>query len=328
MWFAQLKHWLENQRCAMVTIASIAGSAPRALGTHMLVNPRDTHGSIGGGNLEYEAIAECRRLLQSTAGDSARTALYGLGPELNQCCGGAVTLLYEVFQPGPRTWLEPPFPGRLLTAIDRSAPARWRLDAPAAHETPLPAGLASLLDAPTPEAASVLIEHADERFLLETLEGGELPVYLFGAGHVGRAVAATLAPLPFRITWIDSRPDMFPRPAIPGVQALVSERPAGEVGRAPPGSIYLVMTHSHALDEDICHQALQRDDAAWIGVIGSATKRRRFVHRLAQRGIAAGRLQELVCPIGDAGIRGKRPATIALAVATQLMQDLVPEAWR
>ncbi len=73
---------------------------------------------------------------------------------------------------------------------------------------------------------------------------------------------------------------------------------------------------------------MQRDDAAWIGVIGSATKRRRFVHRLAQRGIAAGRLEELVCPIGDAGIRGKRPATIALAVATQLMQDLVPEAWR
>jgi xanthine dehydrogenase accessory factor len=79
------------------------------------------------------------------------------------------------------------------------------------------------------------------------------------------------------------------------------------------------MTHSHQLDEDICLQVLRRGDFSWLGLIGSATKRRRFVHRLEQRGAEPAALERLVCPIGLAGIRGKQPATIALSLAAQLM---------
>ena len=79
------------------------------------------------------------------------------------------------------------------------------------------------------------------------------------------------------------------------------------------------MTHSHSLDEDICFDVLNRGDFAWLGLIGSATKRRRFVHRLGQRGISDELLERLVCPIGLAGIEGKQPATIALSLAAQLM---------
>jgi xanthine dehydrogenase accessory factor len=88
------------------------------------------------------------------------------------------------------------------------------------------------------------------------------------------------------------------------------------------------MTHSHELDEDLCHAILERGDAAWLGLIGSASKRRRFVHRLGQRGLNEPQLQRLVCPVGMAGISGKRPATIALAIAAQLLQEQVPEGWR
>ena len=98
-----------------------------------------------------------------------------------------------------------------------------------------------------------------------------------------------------------------------------TDSPPDLVAEARPGSIFIVMTHSHQLDEDICLEVLRRDDFAWLGLIGSDTKRRRFVHRLEQRGIEPSKLDALVCPIGLSGIRGKQPATIALSLAAQLM---------
>jgi len=93
------------------------------------------------------------------------------------------------------------------------------------------------------------------------------------------------------------------------------------VEKAGAGCIFVVMSHSHTLDEEICHAILQRDDFRFLGLIGSATKRKRFVHRLRQRGIAKDQLERLVCPIGLAGIHGKQPATIALSLAAQLMME-------
>ncbi|MEE8340057.1 MAG: XdhC family protein, partial [Xanthomonadales bacterium] len=120
-------------------------------------------------------------------------------------------------------------------------------------------------------------------------------------------------------TWIDSREGLFPAGLPLTFETVHSDDPAAEVVKAEAGSIFVVMTHSHQLDEDICLQVLQRGDFAWLGLIGSVTKRRRFVHRLKQRGIGPSRLQRLVCPIGLSGIHGKQPATIALGLAAQLM---------
>ena len=144
-------------------------------------------------------------------------------------------------------------------------------------------------------------------------------VMLFGAGHVGQEVVRTLSPLPFRVTWIDGREGLFP-PGLPAAFATVhSDDPPAEVATAEAGSIFVVMTHSHQLDEEICLQVLQRDDFAWLGLIGSETKRRRFVLRLGQRGIEPAQLEKLVCPVGISGIGGKEPATIALSLVAQLM---------
>lgn len=165
------------------------------------------------------------------------------------------------------------------------------------------------------------LETADGEWWLERLRLRQQPLVLFGAGHVGRAVARLLADLPFDVTWVDSRIGLFPDQVGANIDAVQSENVLAEVRRAPPGSIFVVMTHSHQLDEDICFEALNRADFAWLGLIGSVTKRRRFVQRLARRGIAESDLERLICPIGLSGIRGKQPATIALSLMAQLMQD-------
>jgi xanthine dehydrogenase accessory factor len=145
---------------------------------------------------------------------------------------------------------------------------------------------------------------------------------LYGAGHVGRAIVRLLATLPCRVAWIDQRDDQFP-PDTPAshIERHCVEPVHAEVSQAAPGAFYLVLTHSHALDLAITEAVLRRGDFGYLGLIGSATKRARFLHRLAQRGIAPERLTRLTCPIGVPGITGKQPEVIALAVVAQLLQQ-------
>jgi xanthine dehydrogenase accessory factor len=145
-------------------------------------------------------------------------------------------------------------------------------------------------------------------------------VALFGAGHVGSAVVATLAGLDCQVRWIDNRRAIFPPDLPANALAIETDYPAGEVAAMPAGSYYLIMTHSHALDFDICDQVLRRRDAAYCGLIGSLSKRRRLERLLRKQGMADDVLAELRCPIGVSGIPGKRPQEIAIAVAAELLQ--------
>ena len=144
---------------------------------------------------------------------------------------------------------------------------------------------------------------------------------LYGAGHVGRAIATLLAGIDCRVQWIDERDSEFPAtPSPPHIERLCVEPVEAEVAQAAPGAFYLVLTHSHDLDLRITEAILQRGDFAYLGLIGSQTKRARFVHRCEQRGIDAATLARLTCPIGVPGIAGKEPAVIAVAVVAQLLQ--------
>lgn len=144
---------------------------------------------------------------------------------------------------------------------------------------------------------------------------------LYGAGHVGRAIVRLLEPLDCAVQWIDEREDEFPRaPSAPHIERVCVEPVQAEVALAPPGAFYLVLTHSHDLDMAITHEVLKRADFGYLGLIGSRTKRARFEHRLADRGVAPGLLQRMVCPIGVDGIAGKEPEVIAVAVVAQLLQ--------
>ena len=334
-WPERLTWALADGPCVLVTLNRIAGSAPRESGSRMIVTREHVHGSIGGGNLEFTAISQARELLADSTAARQVHESYGLGPALNQCCGGAVTLLYEVLSGDAPAWV----PGMarayrqdedvvLAQAIDSDPPLRSIIWFRGTGEPPVPhvvrEAARALLEQDLPgDARGELpsVEADGSAWWLERVSPALQPLYLFGAGHVGREVARLLARLPFRVRWIDARADAFPPNLAGHVTAVVAADPVAEAAAADPDAVHVVMTHSHALDEDICFTLLQRDDFRWLGLIGSDSKRKRFVHRLAKRGIPDDRLQRLVCPIGLAGIRGKQPATIALSVAAQLMQE-------
>lgn len=150
-------------------------------------------------------------------------------------------------------------------------------------------------------------------------EAGWPEIVIFGAGHVGRALALALHPLPCRTTIVDDRPEQLL--ALQGVRAGLVRAPldAAAIDAVPEGGYALVMTHSHSLDLDLVEALLRRDDLAWTGLIGSATKRARFERQLRARGLERAALDRLVCPIGITGIAGKAPAVIAAATAAQLL---------
>ena len=143
---------------------------------------------------------------------------------------------------------------------------------------------------------------------------------LFGAGHVGCAVVRILSELSCAIMWVDSREEQFPKDLPFNVQRVCTDEPTCEVDAAGAGSYFLVMTHSHALDQTLSERILKRSDFAYFGLIGSVTKRRQFERRLLGRGITPAQLASMHCPIGVAGIVGKEPATIAIAVAAEILQ--------
>lgn len=177
---------------------------------------------------------------------------------------------------------------------------------------------------------ALTLERADAATVLALAEGerragdARPTLLLFGAGHVGKAMAAAFAPLPLRLRWIDSRAGEFPAAIPPGVERIVTDRPLDHLAQAPVGAGYLVLTHSHALDFELTDAALRRGDAAYVGLIGSATKRSRFERwRLARAYDPALRdaalLSRLTCPIGAALTGDKRPEVIAALVAAELL---------
>jgi len=155
--------------------------------------------------------------------------------------------------------------------------------------------------------------------LLEHFAASGAALLLFGAGHVGRALLPILAELPLRVSWIDTRDDPFPADVPKAVHTLATEDPLEFVEAAPAGSYLLILTHNHQLDYSLCEAALQRDDLAFVGVIGSQTKARRFRQRLAHRGFSQTKLERLCCPVGLASVPGKRPMEVAVSIAAQVI---------
>jgi xanthine dehydrogenase accessory factor len=307
-WITPLAEALERGEPAMlVHVAELRGSGPREVGAQMLVTETAFCGTIGGGALEYAATLKARELLATGKAGLVRVAL---GPELNQCCGGSVTLAFEPFASADLAWLR-----KLMLAADGPTPISRmvRLD-----------GAGNLSRDWSPQKG-----RRDAAFVA-TLAGGRLIVqervnpprqalFLFGAGHVGRALARALHPLDFAITWIDGRADPFPDPPPAGVKTLALAMPELAVDEAPEDTVFLVMTHSHPLDEAVCEAVLRRGDFAYLGLIGSETKRARFVRRLGEAGIAPKMIDRLTCPIGLPGIESKEPAAIAASVAADLL---------
>jgi len=155
--------------------------------------------------------------------------------------------------------------------------------------------------------------------LFEPFGSIDFDIVLYGAGHVGKALVTVLGGVPCRITWIDSRTEQFPAQVPANVAIEIHDCPEQTVAQAPPGCYFLVMTHRHELDLRLSERILARGNFRYFGLIGSARKREQFEQRLLQAGMTPEHLQRMICPIGIAGIKGKQPAEIAIAVAAELL---------
>lgn len=245
----------------LVTVSRTTGSVPREVGAWMAVTAGGLTGTVGGGHLEFDAIARARRALTGEALEAE--VRYPLGPSLGQCCGGVVWLAFESVAAGEDLAARLPRP-----------PLR--------------------------------------------------PLALFGAGHVGLAIAHIARDLPLALHWIDSREAQFPtEPPQRGWRQEVCDPAADAVEDLAPGSAVLIMSHNHAEDLVIVAACLKRQrergDLAFIGMIGSRTKWASFRQRLEARGFTEADLARVVCPIGVSGVSGKQPAVIAVAVLAQIL---------
>ncbi len=269
---------------ARVVVAAVHGSAPREAGAAMLVWADGQAGTIGGGALEWEAVAQARALI---ATGTRRVDRIALGPARGQCCGGAVTLWTEVWDRVPDGPVVARGPGAMPLAVARVMDrARRQGDLPATQIV--------------------------QGWLVEPVAVPRRHLWVWGAGHVGRAVVAVMAPLPgVAVTWADVARDRYPA-EIPAGVAL-----AGIDAVPPPDAEHLVMTFSHALDLEICHRLLGHGFRS-LGLIGSATKAARFRSRLAALGHAPAGIARIACPIGDPGL-GKHPQAIAVGVAAAFL---------
>jgi xanthine dehydrogenase accessory factor len=303
-WYLQLQALAAETPTVMLTVIAVRGSAPRDVGTQMFVTADSQIGTIGGGVLEYQEVAHARALLTGSALApwTRQMRAITLGADAGQCCGGVVEILHEVF-----------------TAPEARAVAaghRW-------FERPIASGVPpSSRGVGEREAVDCNIIGSESDRVVETaLIPKAAPLTIYGAGHVGRAVVRLLADLPFAVTWIDiSRERFADVVAHCNIAPLVLTAPEAWARDCAPGCLHLVVTHSHDLDYAICSGLLRRDDFAFLGLIGSLTKRARFVQRFRRDGIAESAIARLVCPIGDPRVVGKDPAVIAIAVAAQLLQ--------
>jgi len=321
----------------LVTVAITEGSVPREAGAHMLVTADAQADTIGGGHLELCALEVARAMLReadaatnAAGSDKAAPApqllRYALGPTLGQCCGGVVYLAYELVDASlaqvlAQLRLHQRSDCWRVSALDGAASALL-LDAEGSVLAPTetPASISALLPAfDYARSTQVLRDDAGRRWLADAVLAPRAHLLLFGAGHVGAAIVRLLGELPCTVSWIDEREDMFPAEVPANVRIEATDTPEALIASAPAGASYLVLTHSHALDQRLSVAIVARADVGWFGLIGSQTKRVQFERRMAARGLPAERIAAMVCPIGLPGIRSKLPAVIATSVCAQLL---------
>lgn len=282
-------------RAVVVLVTGTHGSSPREAGAAMLVTPSTTAGTVGGGTVEARAVELAHAMLAGKA-DAQTEVEFPLGPAIDQCCGGRMRLA-------------------LALVTRESMPARTPGDGSAGRPLPLQGGGPGWGSTPDRPGAT-----------FELWPGGPAlhdpapprHVVVYGAGHVGTALVRALAPLPFRVTWVDARAGACAG-APDGVETHETPLPEAIAETAGPDAFHVVLTHSHALDLEIVTAVMGRA-FGFCGLIGSRTKRARFRRHLAGRGVASEAIDRLACPIGLPGLADKRPAVIAASTAAQLLQ--------
>ncbi len=328
-----------GEDAVLVTVAVGKGSTPREPGVKMTVTTDSSHGTIGGGELEFQAIVVARALLEADrpgANSTLTSKRYPLGATLGQHCGGAADLIFERVPHGAdwvqhlwqvvaksEAWVAvTPIDGASDVHLHVSRTATWGTLGDAALDALAIANARTMLENESARSTMLVLERPDraaQSVLLDPVRPSDFRIVLFGAGHVGRALARVLGALSCEVDWIDSRANEFPAELPANIRKIVTDDPLAAVSTAPRGSYFLAMTHSHALDFELVKAILERGDFSYCGMIGSSTKRRTFENGLAKQGVARAALDRFTCPIGIDGIGGKEPGSIAVGVAAQLL---------
>lgn len=246
-WLAALESLsTESQSHVLMTVLDTRGSSPRDVGTKMVVSKDEIFDTIGGGALEHQSIEIARELLSNNQ-QVQHTETFNLGKDLKQCCGGVVSVFFEVF------------------------PA--------------------------------------SKFILN----------IFGAGHIGQALTKVLADIDCKVNLFDSRAEMLQQNYTKNIQTHHLTEPEIAVENCNASSYFLVMTHDHALDQQLCEAILARGDSVYCGVIGSRTKSIKFRQRLLKKGFSQDEFSRLTCPMGLSDLKTKKPMEIAVSVVAELL---------
>jgi len=303
---------LQSERpLVRISVAATRGSTPRDAGAWMLVSDAEIVGTIGGGRLEWEALAVARAQLSGEQGAAVLIREWILGPDLRQCCGGRVSLWCERLDGSALPALRS---AQLVLRNAGGVRLLTRLESDRVVREVLPVSAAGLTEVPAARLAPSGTVRLEECF-----QASEPSLLLFGAGHVGQAIARLLREAPaFDLRLIDSRRDIaITRPGTPPHEWLPD--PLLAAREAKDGALVLVMTHDHELDYALCRAVLAANRASYLGLIASDSKAARFRSRLAREGLEAQTRRLLTAPIGLPGIRGKAPGVVAVSVVAQLL---------
>jgi len=337
-WLVALRERVvRDGRAVLVTVAHTTGSTPREAGTTMVISASAAVGTIGGGHLEFEALRIARDALGSAAPLGAWIVRFPLAASLGQCCGGVATLAFNVVRRGEDGWLDAALacrrthtPFALVSRIGSHAAAllvsadnvAGSLGTPMADSAAIALARQRVADGTVGAMLVPAAAAAGATLLLHVVRPRGFCILVFGNGHVGRALAQILGTLDASVRWIDAREHDFPAQVAANITTVITDDPVAELDAAPRGAWVLILTHSHALDFELTHAALRRDDWSYLGLIGSRSKRNQFEKRLATRGVSPESLARIVCPIGAQpaiAIRSKEPGAIAVAVAAELL---------
>ncbi len=332
--------WLESvldglragQPQVLITVAQAKGSTPRDPGARMWVNARAQHDTIGGGHLEQQAIETARGMLKKNT-LRRQVIRYSLGPSLGQCCGGVVWLAFEYLDSHDISWLE-----AVQTALACGQAAQRTVCFPLSSGETVASGAAcgalgdvqihALSPCPDKDAGEdgksggpsgdlpSTVWDESSGVMRDTIARPALNVVVCGAGHVGQAIVRLLGDLPVHVVWLDPREDCWPT-ELPGNVTCI-QGDADDVIDCPDDAYWLVLTHSHALDQALVEAVFAHKPFSFLGLIGSKTKKARFVSRLRQR-FPEALVNRMQCPIGSVATSSKLPSVIAISVVAQIL---------
>ncbi|RWC47309.1 MAG: xanthine dehydrogenase accessory protein XdhC [Mesorhizobium sp.] len=323
-------------RVALVEVAGTKGSTPREKGAFMLVSGAASFGTIGGGQLEYMAIDKARQMLFSPleggeersangrekANDLAFSATNARSHSEGQAAKRPEGVVSEGIARASSTAAAIPPDGFAAALPSRGKDVSATLDIPLGPEIGQCCGGRVEVSIRLVDAAL-----AQELIAAAEAEEAQLPhVYIFGGGHVGQALASAVALLPVRVVVVETRVEALE--GMPDtVETSLTPMPEAVVREAPPGSAFVVLTHDHALDFLIATEALKRRDAAYVGMIGSKTKKATFRSWfLKSTDGSEAEFARLVSPIGGETVKDKRPQVIAALAAAEIMTALAAHA--